>query len=150
VTEPQDDFVPLTRERGEENSKSKIKKLDSSKTPRLSDQPTRPFSKSQQAHTSMLKRAIMAFTSGYKERMHGVKAVIGGKEIKLIGVDLVRFEGMGDGWEEVYFGCIETFFSDRVKDVRAFAEKAGYSYPVFHSQIDKLLLAADRAAKETR
>jgi len=95
----------------------------------------------------MLKRAIMAFKTGFKQRMHGIAPTIGGKEIALIGHDLLRFEGLGQGWEEVYFGCIETFFGDTVKEVVSFTQKAGYSYGVFHSQIDKILLAAEKASR---
>lgn len=83
----------------------------------------------------------------HKKRMRGVKPTWGGKETKLLKSDIYRLMSIGEDWHEVLKAAMELFMKDKVKSVADFTSKAGYSYGVFHSCLDKILAAMLERAK---
>lgn len=77
-----------------------------------------------------------------------------GKEAKLLKDDIARMKTLtvysGEDWATVFTGLIQLFFKDKVKDVRDFAEKAGYTYAVFHSKIDAMMSWLDKRKEAAR
>mgnify|MGYP000518897640 CR=1 FL=1 len=77
---------------------------------------------------------IKAFYQAYIDRFGYDPAQLTGEELKLIETQVSRF-GVGK-----LLTMLQAFFTDRVKNVASFAEKAGYRYKVFSSQIEALAM----------
>ena len=75
-----------------------------------------------------------AFCTAYHDRFGYDPALLTTEEIDLISQHLSRF-----GMEKVLF-MLEIFFTDKVQNIAWFAEKAGYRYKVFSSQIEALAM----------
>ena len=81
-----------------------------------------------------LKKLSGCFWSSYKSKMN-LPPKWGGQEVNLLKSDIRRLKEF-PGLLEV---LIKDFFADVVPAVAKFTETTGYTYGVFHSQIDKLL-----------
>jgi len=79
----------------------------------------------------------------------GIDPQWSGKEGSLLKADMERLRSISDlnpdeDWIKLFNGMIVLFFKDKVPKVAKFAQEAGYSYGVFHSQIDSILAWLDK------
>ena len=71
-----------------------------------------------------------------------------GREGSLLKADIQRMQTLeksGDNWVKVFAGLMQMFFKDKVPKVAKFCSEAGYTYGVFHSQIDSMMAWLDKA-----
>lgn len=85
----------------------------------------------------------------FSRQEKGVDPPWSGKEGNLLKTDMARLESISridpdEDWIKLFNSLIVMFFKDRVPKVAKFAQEAGYTYGVFHSQIDSMLVWLDR------
>lgn len=83
-----------------------------------------------------------AFKQYYRKKMQCDPAELTAEEIKLVEQHLSRFGKLK------LLDMLYAFFSDQVENIAEFAQKAGYRYKVFSSQLETLVLVKRRESKQ--
>ena len=85
------------------------------------------------------KESIDCYFKLYQDKME-LRPLWGKKEGELLKTDLKRLSTHPNQKNyEILSFALEAFFKDEVRAVTEFAQKAGYTYGVFHSKLDSIL-----------